>query len=154
MVIRSQKDLAAGLIFVATGLFFVFSSLEYRLGTPERMGPGFFPLMLGLVLALLGSGVIVTALRGEPEAEGRLEAFNLRGLGIIMLATVVFGLIIQTAGLLVSLMVCSALTSFASPGARLGVIVANMAVQLVIGLGIFHLLLKLQIPLLPTFLGF
>lgn len=154
MVIRSQKDLVAGVIFVAIGLFFAFSSLDYRLGTPGRMGPGFFPLMLGSLLTLLGGGVIFTALRGEAEDDGRLESLNLRGLGIIILATVVFGLVIQTAGLLVTLALCAAITSLAAPGARPRTIIANMAVQLIIGLGIFHLLLKLQIPLLPTFPGF
>lgn len=154
MLIRSQKDLVAGAIFVAIGLFFALSSLDYRLGTPGRMGPGFFPLMLGALLTLLGAGVVLSALRGEPEEEGRLERLNLRGLGVIILATVMFGLIVQTAGLLVTLALCAAITSLAMPGARLRTTIANMAVQLVLGLGIFHLLLKLQIPLLPTFLGF
>ncbi len=128
--------------------------MEYRLGTPGRMGPGFFPLMLGSLLTLLGGGVILTALRGEPEMDGRLESLNFRGLGIIILATVVFGLLIQSMGLLVTLTICAAITSLAAPGAPPRVILANIGVQMVIGLGIFHLLLKLQIPLLPTFLGY
>lgn len=154
MVIRSQKDLVAGAIFICIGLFFAFSSLGYRLGTPDRMGPGFFPLMLGTLLTLLGAGVALTALRGAEERSGKLETLNLRGLGIIILATVLFGLIIQSAGLLVTLAVCAAITSFAAPGARYRTVISNMAVQLIIGLGIFHFLLRLQIPLLPTFPGF
>ncbi|WP_116653003.1 tripartite tricarboxylate transporter TctB family protein [Pelagibacterium sediminicola] len=152
--IRSQKDLVAGAIFVAIGIFFVVSSLEYRLGTPARMGPGFFPLILGILLSLLGSGVILTALRGEPDEGGRLDTFNLRGLGVIIFTTVLFGILIQPLGLLVTLSICAAITSLAAPGARPLVIAGNVGVQLVIGLGVFHLLLKLQIPLLPRILGF
>lgn len=153
MSFENQKDLVAGTIFVAIGLFFVVASLQYRLGTPDRMGPGFFPLMLGLLLGLLGGGVILGALRGAPQEGGRIGAINLRGLAIIVLATVVFGLLIQPLGLLATLAIGAAITSLAAPGMRPGIILINIGVQLVIGLGLFHLLLKLQIPLLPTFLG-
>jgi hypothetical protein len=153
MAIRSQKDLVAGALFVAIGLFFAIASLEYRLGTLARMGPGFFPLLLGSLLVLLGIGVIVTAFGGDPEEDGKLETLNLRGLSIVVVATLAFALLIQSFGLLLTLVICSGLTSLAGPGAKLKTILINMAVQLVIGFGIFHLLLKLQIPLLPVFLG-
>lgn len=153
MTIRSQKDLVAGGLFVAIGLFFAIASLEYRLGTPGRMGPGFFPLMLGALLTVLGIGVVITSMRGEPEEDGRLETLNLRGLAIVVVATVSFALLIQSFGLLLTLAICAGLTSLASPGTKLKTILINMGVQLVIGFGIFHLLLKLQIPLLPVFLG-
>lgn len=153
MVIRSQKDLVAGGLFAAIGLFFALSSLDYRLGTPERMGPGFFPLVLGALLTGLGIGIVVSAFRGDPDEDGKLETVNFRGLIVVVLATVLFGLLIQSMGLLVTLALCAGITSMAVPGVRPMVILANMAIQLVIGLGIFHLLLKLQIPLLPTFLG-
>ena len=51
---RAVTDILAGLIFVAFGLAFAITSLSYELGTPLRMGPGYFPLALGGILVLLG----------------------------------------------------------------------------------------------------
>lgn len=153
MSIKSQKDLVAGLLFLGIGLFFTIASLEYRLGTPSRMGPGFFPLILGLILAALGAGVAVGAMRGAHEPAGDLETLNFRGLIIVVFATLLFAILIPSMGLLVTLPICAAVTSFAGRGANLRVICINVAVQLIIGFGIFHKLLGLQIPLLPVFIG-
>ena len=154
MTIKSQKDFLAGTIFLVIGVCFAYASAQYRLGTPGRMGPGFFPLILGSALGLLGAAVMFGACRGEPVEDGKLEALNLRGLFLIVAATCAFALLIQPMGLLFTLAACAAITTFAAPAARPRTVMANIAVQLVIGLGIFHVLLKLQIPLLPTIFGF
>ncbi len=57
MKIKSQKDFFAGLMFMCVGVAFAWGATTYNVGTGARMGPGYFPLMLGILLALIGSGL-------------------------------------------------------------------------------------------------
>jgi len=63
--IRSQKDFASGLMFILVGLGFSFVARGYSMGTAAKMGPGYFPFLLGLVLALLGAVVTIGALSSK-----------------------------------------------------------------------------------------
>jgi len=64
MKIGSQKDFLSGLMFSGVGIAFAWGASGYSLGTGARMGPGYFPLMLGVILALLG--MLITFLRCGP----------------------------------------------------------------------------------------
>jgi hypothetical protein len=81
---RSLKDVLAGAMFIAFGVAFAFGALDYALGTPLNMGPGYMPLALGLVLAALGVLVIVEGLIvGSDEPLGGVPwRALLRGLGV------------------------------------------------------------------------
>ena len=68
--IRNPKDFWAGLLFVALGVLAFVLGSDYTLGTAARMGPGYFPRMLGLLLIALG---MIIVLRGVPAA-GRTRA--------------------------------------------------------------------------------
>lgn len=57
----SSADLVAGALFVALGLAFALGSLQYERGTLLKMGPGYVPLTLGVVLALMGAGIVAKA---------------------------------------------------------------------------------------------
>lgn len=151
MMIRSQKDFVAGLLFLVVGLGFAYASAHYRLGTPARMGPGFFPLVLASLLALFGGGVMIGAIGRSDSDSGRLRGFNFRSLIAIVLATVVFAWMIRPAGVLVTVAVVAFIASFAATNVRLRVAFANVAIQMVIAYAVFHYLLGLQIPVLPTF---
>ena len=65
---RSAKDVLAGLAFVGFGLAFAIGALAYDIGDPVRMGPGFFPLVVGVLLAILGALIAVTR-SNEPDEE-------------------------------------------------------------------------------------
>ena len=70
-LIKSQKDFFAGLLFMALGIAFALGARTYNVGTGARMGPGYFPLVLGVVLALLGAGadVVGSGTQGEGNAQ-------------------------------------------------------------------------------------
>ena len=58
MALASQKDFFSGLMFTAVGASFAWGATSYEVGGAARMGPGYFPLMLGIILSILG--VIIT----------------------------------------------------------------------------------------------
>src|SRR4051812_36237996 len=71
--IRSQKDFWCGVIFLVIGVAFMVLARDYRFGTAARMGPGFFPTMLGGLLAALGLGLALPALLRDGDAFPRLH---------------------------------------------------------------------------------
>ena len=102
---------ACGAIFVATGAFFTIQSLGLDLGTTFRMGPGYFPLALALVLILLGLIVIVQATRvaGEP-----LGPIAWRGMAFVLPAPIFFGLTVRGLGFVPSIFLTCLIAAFAS----------------------------------------
>ncbi len=80
MKIRNAKDFWAGIMFAGTGAFFMLWSVSfYQMGSAVRMGPGYFPAVLGGLLLVLGVAIILEglALKGDPK-EGKLQLpFNI-----------------------------------------------------------------------------
>ncbi|VWX57160.1 Tripartite tricarboxylate transporter TctB family protein [Burkholderiales bacterium 8X] len=94
MKIKSQKDFFAGLMFVLVGIAFAWGSTSYNVGTGARMGPGYFPLMLGILLAILGLVVVFTALTIETVDGDPVGKIAWRPLGFIIGANLVFGVLL------------------------------------------------------------
>lgn len=65
---RDWQDVCGGALMIATGVFFALYGRHYDFGSAARMGPGFFPITLGWVLAGLGLLIALPALwrRGQP----------------------------------------------------------------------------------------
>jgi putative tricarboxylic transport membrane protein len=98
--IKSPKDFWSGVMFIVTGLFFlVWAMAYYQMGTAVRMGPAYFPALLGGLLAALGAIVLLgsLAMAGPPIAK-----FHFRPLLLISLACVLYGYLMKPAGLLVA----------------------------------------------------
>jgi len=149
---KSVRDLLAGLIFIAFGLTFAGISLTYELGTALRMGPGYFPFVLGLLLTLLGLAIAIEGfLKGDGDPIGTIPW---RGLLLITAAVLVFGLGVKRLGLAPSLFVAVFLAALSS--ARTGIIAAlAMAVGLtVLCILIFVEGLGMPVPLLGPWLRF
>ena len=91
MSIKSQKDFFAGLMFMGAGVAFAWGASSYPIGTSTRMEPGYFPLALGVLLAILGSVITFKALVVETFDGDKIGAFAWRPLIFIVLANLVFG---------------------------------------------------------------
>jgi hypothetical protein len=83
--IRSPSDFWCGILFIAVGIAFVVLASGYRIGTPARMGPGFFPIVLGGILVALGLSLSIPALIRDGEPLPRL---GLRPLLTVLVAIV------------------------------------------------------------------
>jgi hypothetical protein len=69
MKIRNQKDFWAGLMFLAFGLGFAIIARNYQMGTAVRMGPAYFPTVLGGLMAVLGAIVLVRSFFSKVTGE-------------------------------------------------------------------------------------
>jgi hypothetical protein len=145
-----SKDLWSGVIFIALGCAAVVLGRNNPMGTAMRMGPAYFPTMLGLLLALIGLAVVARAIIKPGPPIGRI-AFGKPAL--VLAATVLFGLLLHSLGLAGALIMLVVLSAFASERFRWPVALA-LAVGLAIGSSIiFVYLLALPIPLLGTWFG-
>ncbi|MEU4573581.1 tripartite tricarboxylate transporter TctB family protein [Nonomuraea sp. ATR24] len=149
---RSFPDVLAGVVFILIGGAFVAGSLGYELGTPLRMGPGAFPLLVGAVVAALGLAIVVKGLvAGEVIAFGPIPW---RAVGVIVLALVFFGFTVRGLGFVPASLVTALLTTVASKRVRPLMAVAVAAGLTVAATLIFVVGLQLRLPLWGPWLGF
>ena len=100
MKIKSQKDFWSGLMFIGSGLFFALWAMTfYQMGTAVRMGPAYFPTMLGFLLTVLGAAVLLQSLAMEPEGDQAVHTpFNIIDLLIVVAIYAVLILLSQNMG--------------------------------------------------------
>ncbi|MEU4625938.1 tripartite tricarboxylate transporter TctB family protein [Actinoplanes sp. NPDC023801] len=142
---RSLPDVLAGGIFVLIGGVFVVGALGYDRGTPLRMGPGYFPLLVGAVVVVLGLAIVVKGLvAGEEIPFGRVPW---RALALITAAVLFFGFFVGYLGFVPASAVTALLTTLASRRVRPLTAVAVAAGLTVAATLIFVVGLQLRIPL-------
>ena len=149
--IRKQKDFAAGMIYIVAGAGFSLGALEYKLGDAARMGPGFFPFWVGVLLALVGVITALSAVR-PGAAVDPVQRPELRAMAWILGAVVLFGLLLQPLGLVLALVALVLVSSYASHEFSWRGALLNTVVLIVFSIGAFIWGINLQIPLWPAFL--
>ena len=109
MKIKAPRDFWAGLMFIAFGVGFGWVAQNYQMGTSVRMGPAYFPTVLGGLLAVLGLAILVQSLIVSGSA---VPKFYFRPLVLIVLATVLFGVLLKPLGLVLSVAVLVGVGAF------------------------------------------
>ena len=99
---RNNKDFWAGVMLIATGTAAIVVARNYTFGTALRMGPGYFPSLLGGLLIVFGIYLVAAGLRRGEKIEGH---WSLRALVVLPLSLVLFGLLMEHAGFIPALMV-------------------------------------------------
>jgi hypothetical protein len=140
-------------MFLVVGIWFALGARYYSLGTSARPGPGYFPLMLSVIMAILGAIVIFKAMTIETEGGDPVGAFAWRPLIIIVCAIGVFGATINLLGMVISIPILIVITSFAGDEFGWKGVIANAIVLTIASWAIFILGLKLTIPMWPSFLA-
>lgn len=150
MKIKNPKDFWAGLMFIGIGLFFIIGSRDYQLGSAARMGPAYFPTLLGGMMAVVGGLVFFRSfiLKGE-----KVAAFPLRLIFFITLALLVFGYLLKPIGLVLALLLLVVISAFAGHEFRLKEALLLTFVLIVLSVLVFVKGLGLPFPLWPGFLG-
>jgi hypothetical protein len=147
MRIRSPRDFWAGLLFVGIAAMFIALASQYRFGDAHRMGPGYFPIMVGALLAVLGA---VVAGRGLAFDGPPLPRFNPRPLLVTLLAVVLFGLALERLGLAAAIALLVLVSAFADRDVRLLPSAVLAVLLIAFSVATFVWLLGLPLPVWPA----
>lgn len=160
MNIKSQKDFFSGLMFMGVGVAFAWGATTYNVGQGARMGPGYFPLMLGILMAVLGAGVTFKALVVETEGGDKIGKWAWKPLTYIILANLVFGVLlaglpslgVPAMGMIAAIYALTFIASMAEDGWK---VKNTLILATILAAGsylAFVVLLKLQFPVWPAFI--
>ena len=160
MRIKSQKDFAAGLMFTIVGIAFAWGATNYTIGDAARMGPGYFPLALGILLAILGLVITFGALVVETEDGDRIGKIAWKPMGFIIGANVLFGILlaglpqfgIPAFGLIVAIYGLTFVASLAGDEFRFKEVAILATALAILSYLAFVKLLSLQFPVWPSFI--
>jgi predicted outer membrane lipoprotein len=158
--IKSQKDFFSGLVFVVIGIAFAWGATTYNIGEGARMGPGYFPLVLGILLAAIGSFTIFEAMVVETEDGEPVGKIAWKPLFFIIGSNVVFGIMlggipklgIPAMGLIVGIYALTFIASLAGDEHKNKEVIVLATVLAVMSYLAFIVLLKLQFPVWPSFI--
>jgi hypothetical protein len=151
MKIGDAKEFWSGVMFAVFGLFFIVFARQYDMGTAARMGPAFFPTVLGGLLLLLGIGIALRGILADTE-DGKVARFHFKPLLFVLGAVVAFGLLLRPAGLLVALAALVVISSLGSDEFRLRDVLLLTVGLAVLVLAVFIYGLGMTVPVLPAFL--
>ena len=151
MLDRNPRDFWAGLIYLVLGIGVLWIGRGYSVGTSARMGPGYFPAVLGGLLMLFG---VISVARSFMRPGEAVSAIAWKPVALVLGGTVLFGLLLERAGLIVALPVLIVVSALASRHTRLDAtsvaalvgIVAFCVLVFVKGLGV-------PMPLLGSWFG-
>ena len=137
-------------MFIAFGLFFMIGARNYQMGSAARMGPAYFPTMLGGLMAVIGGIVLFRSLVVKG---GKVSAIPLRLLFIITLSMVAFGYLLKPIGLVLALVFLVVVSAFAGQEFKIKEVFILSVVLVILSVVVFVKGLGLPFPLWPGFLG-
>ena len=160
MKIKSQKDFFSGLMFTGGGAAFAVGAPSYTVGTGARMGPGYFPLMLGVLLAILGAVVMFKSLVVETQDGDKIGAFAWKPLFFIIASNLLFGVLlgglpsikVPAMGMIAAIFGLTIVASLAGERFNLKEVLILSTILSIGSYLAFIVLLKLQFPVWPTFI--
>ncbi|MFM1948566.1 MAG: hypothetical protein RL706_587 [Pseudomonadota bacterium] len=161
MKIKSQKDFFSGLVFTLVGASFAYGATSYTIGSGARMGPGYFPLMLGIILAVIGAFILFKSMVVETPTGDPIGAWAWKPLSFIIAGNLLFGVLLgglpsikfPAMGLIVAIYGTTLVVSMAGDKFKLKEVLALATVLSIMSYLAFIVLLKLQFPVWPSFIA-
>jgi len=151
MQVRNHHDLWSGVMFIAFGVVFMLLSRQYQLGSAAKMGPGYFPTVLGGLLAVLGLAITATAF-SKNNHEAKVAAIGWRELGVVLLSVALFALCLPKLGVVASVVILIVIASMASHEFSLRESLLSSVALLILSYLVFVKGLELQFPVWPKFM--
>ena len=161
MRIKSQKDFFAGLLYMVIGIAFAWGATTYNIGDGARMGPGYFPLLLGVILAIIGGIVMARARVVETPDGDPIGRWAWKPLAFIIAANFLFGILlggwpllgIPAMGLIIAIVVLTFVAALAGDEFKF-IEVLILAILLAVGSwAAFVWGLNLQFQVWPSFIS-
>lgn len=123
-MVKSQSTFYAGLLFIAIGLLFLFTSVSYPIGVASKMGPGYFPVLLSVVLICLGVVNIVKSIIHLNV--DTVTGLSVKPLFFVLFANIVFGILLPKVGFVLSTITLVAIASQSSKATIKEVLILSM----------------------------
>ena len=160
MNIKSQKDFFSGLVFVVVGTAYAIGATNYKIGEAARMGPGYFPLILGIMLAVVGVIVTFKALVVETVDGDKVGSIAWKPLFFIIVANLAFGVLLgglprinfPSFGLIVAIYALVPIAALGGDEFKLKEVIVLATILAAASYFAFIWGLKLQFPVWPSFL--
>jgi hypothetical protein len=146
MKIKAPRDFWAGLMFIGFGLAFALIAQNYQMGTSVRMGPAYFPTVLGGILAVIGLAILIESFALEGP---KVPRFYFKPLILLVLAIVLFGILLKPLGLVLASAVLIAVGAFGGVDFRWKEVVILCVVLAIFSVLVFIKGLGLPIPVWP-----
>jgi hypothetical protein len=148
--IRARKDFWAGLMFIGFGLFFMIWALtHYQMGSAVRMGPAYFPAVLGGLLGFLGILVLIESVTVDGP---RVPKFAFRPLVLISAACVIYGYTMKPLGLIIATALLVFISAFGGHEFKWKEVTILYLILIVFSLLVFVKGLTLPFPICPAFM--
>jgi len=144
--IGHPKDFWSGLLFVGIGAFALIYGTKYTIGTAARMGPGYFPRILGILMIVLGLLLAFRSLRLKGDA---VPAWHWRPVLLVLGSVVLIGLVVKTVGMAIATVILIVVASLGSHEFRLRDALISGVLLAVLCVGVFVIGLNLQLPIWP-----
>ena len=160
MKIKGQKDFFAGLMFLVVGVAFAIGATDYSIGTGARMGPGYFPMILGVLMSILGLAIAAKGLVVETPDGDKVGKWAWKQIVFVLAANFVFGILlvgvpalgIPQFGLIVAIFGLVVVASLGGHSFNVKE-VSILAIILAVGSYVaFVWALNLQFPVWPSFI--
>ena len=145
MKLPDSKDFWSGVMLIAIGAVAVFIARDYPFGTALRMGAGFFPVVLGIILVLFGLYFALRGLHDSAKIEGN---WSIRALIVLPLAFVAFGILMEYAGFVPAMLALTIGSAAAGTEFRIGEVLALSVVLTALCVALFIWALGLPYPLI------
>lgn len=149
MKIKSPKDFWAGLMFIGFGLFFLVVARNYQMGSAVRMGPAYFPTVLGGIMAVLGAIVLFQSLVVEGP---KLPKFSFKPIFYISLALLLFAYLLKPVGFVLAVAIMIFVSAFGGHEFKAKEVAILSIVMIIFSVLVFVKGLTLPFPLWPAFM--
>ena len=151
MKLKNPKDFWSGVMFAAIGFAFAFivKYFEYPMGTGSRMGPGYFPFVLGIVMGILGLLILFQAL---VTSGVQISKFAWRPLVWVLSAFVIFGLTAKLVGLVIAIVLLVVISSYGGHEHKWKEAMISSVILAIGSIAVFVYGLKLPFPIWPSFI--
>jgi hypothetical protein len=147
--IRNPRDFFAGLLFVAFGIAALVISQSYALGSASRMGPGYFPRLLGILLVSLGALQSLLSFRSTEQSDGQ---WHWRPLLIVLVSVAIFSAVAPWLGVVIASLLLVFISSAASSEFKWKEALVSGAIQGFAAVAVFVYGLGLPLPVWPVFI--
>ncbi|MCR6480282.1 tripartite tricarboxylate transporter TctB family protein [Variovorax sp. ZS18.2.2] len=161
MKIKSQADFFSGVMFTTVGGGFAIGATTYTVGNGARMGPGYFPLMLGILLAILGVVIMFQAMVVETTDGDKIGKWAWKPLAFVLGANLAFGILLgglpsiglPAMGMIIAIYALTIISSMAGTQFKLRDVLVLSTILAAGSYVAFIWALKLQIQVWPTFIS-